>query len=146
MEKFTTEQRVKIIEFYFENERSIVATQRSYMRNFNVRHPPSRPAIMNLVARFQEYGSVSDKPRSGRGRSVRTRENTEAAKRSIEENPTTSTRRRSQELGISRSSLQRYSKRLAHVPLQNSISAIFTTTRLSETTKLCCQVSENCKK
>ena len=49
-----------------------------------------RPAIMNLVARFQEYGSVSDKPRSGRGRSVRTRENTEAAKRSIEENPTTS--------------------------------------------------------
>ena len=65
MEKFTTEQRVKIIEFYFENGRSIVATQRSYMRNFNVRHPPSRPAIMNLVARFQEYGSVSDKPRSG---------------------------------------------------------------------------------
>ena len=52
MEKFTTEQRVKIIEFYFENGRSIVATQRSYMRNFNVRHPPSRPAIMNLVARF----------------------------------------------------------------------------------------------
>ena len=83
MEKFTTEQRVKIIEFYFENGRSIVATQRSYMRNFNVRHPPSRPAIMNLVARFQEYGSVSDKPRSGRGRSVRTRENTEAAKRTV---------------------------------------------------------------
>ena len=112
MEKFTTEQRVKIIEFYFENGRSIVATQRSYMRNFNVRHPPSRPAIMNLVARFQEYGSVSDKPRSGRGRSVRTRENTEAAKRSIEENPTTSTRRRSQELGISRSSLQRIQRDL----------------------------------
>ena len=32
MEKFTTEQRVKIIEFYFENGLSIVATQRSYMR------------------------------------------------------------------------------------------------------------------
>ena len=105
MEKFTTEQRVKIIEFYFENGRSIVATQRSYMRNFNVRHPPSRPAIMNLVARFQEHGSVSDRSRSGRGRSVRTRENTEAARRSIEENPTTSTQRRSQELGISRSSV-----------------------------------------
>ena len=45
MIKFTTEQPVKIIEFYFENGRSIVATQRSYMRHFNVRHRPSRPAF-----------------------------------------------------------------------------------------------------
>ena len=116
MDKFTTEQRVKIIEFYFENGRSIVAKQRSYMRHFNVRHPPSRPAIMNLVTRFQEHGSVSDRSRSGRGRSVRTRENTEAASRSIEENPTTSTRRRSQELAISRSSLQRIQRDLHMYP------------------------------
>ena len=107
MVKFTTEQRVKIIEFYFENGRSIVATQGSYMRHFNVRHCPSRPAIMSLVMRFQEQGSVTDRSRRGRGQSVRTPENTKDVRRSIEENPTTFTRRRPQELAISRNSLQR---------------------------------------
>ena len=53
MVKFTTE-RVKIIEFYFENGWSIVATKRSYMCHFNVRHRPSRLAIMSLVMHFQE--------------------------------------------------------------------------------------------
>ena len=76
MVKFTTEQRMKINEFYFENGRSIVATQRFYTRHFNVRHRPSRPAIMSLVMRFQERGSVNDGSRRGRGRSVRTPENT----------------------------------------------------------------------
>ena len=62
---------------------------------------------MSLEIRFQEQGSVNDRSRRGRGPSVRTPENTEDVRRSIEENPTTSTRRRSQELAISRSSLQR---------------------------------------
>ena len=67
MVKFTTDQRVKIIEFCFENGRSIVATQRPYMRHFNVRHRPSRPALMSLVMRFQGQGSVNDRSRRGRG-------------------------------------------------------------------------------
>ena len=67
MVKFTTQQRVKIIEFYFENGLSIVATQRPYMLRFNVRHRPSRPAIMSLVMRFQEQSSVNDRSRRGRG-------------------------------------------------------------------------------
>nr|XP_012563354.1 unnamed protein product [Hydra vulgaris] len=62
------------------------------------------------------HGSVSDRTKSGRGRSVRTCENTEAVSRSIEENPTTSTQRRSQELGISRSSLQRIQRDLHMYP------------------------------
>lgn len=116
MDKFTTEERVKIIEFYFENGRSIIGTQRSYMRHFNVRHPPTKPTIINLVKRFREHGSVLDKSRPGRGRSVRTAENTENVRRSIEDDPTTSTRRRSQELAISRRSLQRIQKDLKMYP------------------------------
>ena len=77
------------------------------MRHLNVPHRSSRPAIMSLVMRFQEQGSVNDRSRRGRGRSVCTPENTEDVRRSIEENPTTSTRRRSQELAISQSFLQR---------------------------------------
>ena len=128
MVKFTTEQRVKIIEFYFENGRSIVAMQRSYMRHFNVRHRPSRPAIMSLVMRFQEQGSVNDTSRRGRGRSVRTPENTRDVWRSIEENPTTYTRWRSQEFAISRSSLQRIQRDLHMYPYSPYIKSeqIFT--------------------
>ena len=91
MVKFTTEQQEKIIEFYFENGGSIVAMQRSYICHFNVQHHPSRPAIMSLVMRFQEQGSVNDRSRRGRGRSVRTPENTEDVRRNIEENPITTT-------------------------------------------------------
>ena len=58
MDKFTNEERVKIVEFYFENRRSIIGTQRSYMHHFNVRHPPTKPTITNLVKRFQEHGYV----------------------------------------------------------------------------------------
>ena len=58
MDKFTNEERVKIIEFYFENRRSIIGTQKSFVRHFNVRHPPTKPTIINLVKRFQEHSSV----------------------------------------------------------------------------------------
>ena len=66
--------------------------------------------------RFQEQGSINDRSRRGRGRLVLTPENTEDVRRSIEENPTTSTRRRSQELAISRSSLQRIQRDLHMYP------------------------------
>ena len=69
---------MKIIEFYFENGGSIVATQRSYTPfQRSTSSYSSRPAIMNLVTSFQEQGSVNDRSRRGRGRSVRTPENTE---------------------------------------------------------------------
>ena len=72
--------------------------------------------IVLVGLRFQEQGSVNDRSRRRRGRSVRTPENTEDVRRSIEENPTTSTRRRSQELAISRTSLQRIKRNLHTYP------------------------------
>ena len=74
---------------------------------------------MSLVMRFQKQGSANDRSRRGRGRSVLTPENTEDVRRSIEENPTTSTRRRSQELAISRNSLQRIQRVLHMTSLQS---------------------------
>ena len=66
MEKFTTEQRTKIVEFYFEFKRSIFLTQRAYRRHFNVPKAPSDFTIRRLIQRFQQYNFVSDLPRSGR--------------------------------------------------------------------------------
>ena len=52
MNKFTSKERVKIIEFYFENKNSIILTQRSFVRYFNARHSPIKPTIINLVKLF----------------------------------------------------------------------------------------------
>ena len=76
------------------------------MRHFNFRHSPTEPTIINMVKRFREQDSVADRSRPGRGFSIGTPENTENALRSIEDNPTTLTRRSSQEFRISRRSLQ----------------------------------------
>ena len=50
MEEFTAE----IIEFYIENKRAIVLTQRAYTRYFEVRKPPYKRTILSL---FQPHSS-----------------------------------------------------------------------------------------
>lgn len=67
-----------------------------------VRH--SQPKI---IKRFESTGSVKVVKRTARSRPVRSHENIEAVRISIAANPSTSTRHRSQELHISRSSLNR---------------------------------------
>ena len=105
MKKFSTKQRTKIIELYFENHRSIILTQKAYRRHYNVRQAPNQSTINRLVKRFRQQGSVSDLPRTGRQRSVRTAENVALVEDSIAENPDTSTRRRATKIGMSRRSL-----------------------------------------
>lgn len=95
MEKPTTGQRAKIIEFYFRNECFIIRTQRAYTCYFNDKSPPAKLAIHHLVQRFQQQGSVGDSPRTGRPRSVRMEENIERSQGNVHEEPGTSIRRRS---------------------------------------------------
>ena len=107
MEKYTTEERTKIVEFYFKFHHSIILTQREYCRHFSARKPPSDFMIRRLIQRFQQYGSVSDLPRSGRPRSVRSQMNRERVRDSVQQEPGTSIRRRSHHFGMSRTSLHR---------------------------------------
>ena len=107
MEKYTTEERTKIVEFYFKFHHSIILTQREYCRHFSARKQPSDFMIRRLIQRFQQYGSVSDLPRSGRPRLVRSQMNLERVRDSVQQEPGTSIRRRSHQLGMSRTSLHR---------------------------------------
>ena len=79
----------------------------SYRRHFNTRDSPSANTIKGIINRLREQDTVCDLPRSGRPRTVRVEENRNELPRSVEEDPSTSTRRRSSRLGISRTSLQR---------------------------------------
>ena len=56
MEKFTTVERIKIVQFYFEKQHSTILTKRAYRRHFNVRNAPSE----SMIRRFGKvtYGTL----------------------------------------------------------------------------------------
>ena len=60
-----------------------------------------------MAAQFREQGSVCDLPKSGRPRTARSDENHQRVAESVAEDPSTSVRRRSSQIGVSQSSLQR---------------------------------------
>ena len=101
---------------FYQNQSSIIQTQRAYQRDFSVRDAPSKNAIKGMVKRFEDQGAVSDLPRSGRPKAVCTDESKERMRENVEQNPTTSTRKQSLELGISPPSLKRVMKSLNFYP------------------------------
>ncbi|KAJ8957021.1 hypothetical protein NQ318_012194 [Aromia moschata] len=130
MEKYTLEQRSRIVQFYYENQHSIILTQRAHRNLFNVQKRAKAPTMYRLVQRFQEQGAIHDLPLSGRPRSVRTEENIVRLQESIEETHETSTRRRYQQLRMSRRSLQNFFTAVTLVSLQDSVGI-----RLQSTSK-----------
>ena len=54
MESFTTEQRVKVIQTYYENGRSVKTTFRKIRDYFGQRNRPSESGIRGIVQRFEE--------------------------------------------------------------------------------------------
>lgn len=115
MSRYSTEERTLIVQWYFESHGSISETQLSYRRHFNTREAPSKNTIHGIVSRFQEQGAVCDLPKSGRAFTARTVENQRELQRSLEENSSVSTRRRSQQMGVSRSSLQSMLPKISEV-------------------------------
>ena len=93
--KYSTEERTLIVQWHFELHGSNSETQRCYRRHFNTRDAPSVNAIKGIISHFQRQGAVCDLPRSGRPHTARNDENREELERSLEENPSVSTRRRS---------------------------------------------------
>ena len=73
-------------------------------------------SILDIARKFDETGSVQDKPRSGRPRSVSTEKNKERVLAAFEKSPGTSAKRASLELNLSRTSLQRMMKELELKP------------------------------
>ncbi|XP_076175194.1 recombination repair protein 1 isoform X2 [Ptiloglossa arizonensis] len=107
MEKYTVQERVQIIQVYYETSRSLTLTIRELRNHFPRNHVPAKSTVQSLVARFVETGSVGDLEKSSRPRTARSSENVATVAKSVRETPGTSIRHRSQELNISRTSLQR---------------------------------------
>ena len=118
MRRYSTKERILVVRWYFECHKSISVTQLSYRRHFHTRNALSKNTIQGIVNRFQEQGAVCDLSRSGRPRTARTVENQRELEQSLEENRFVSTRRRSQQMGVSRSSLQRMLHKMDMLPNQ----------------------------
>jgi Helix-turn-helix domain (DUF4817) len=64
--KLPLEQRIMLVQLYYENAKSLVGTLRAFRRITGIQDICSVNAIRNLISRFERTGSVADLPRSGR--------------------------------------------------------------------------------
>ncbi|GFY52991.1 hypothetical protein TNIN_200381 [Trichonephila inaurata madagascariensis] len=74
---YSTKQCIKIIEFFYSCQRSIVMTKLKYRQYLNLRSAPTAFIIRSLVGRFKELGSVVDSPGRGAHQNIRTEDNVE---------------------------------------------------------------------
>ena len=88
MSRLTTDERTKLVGWYFENHKSVVNTQRAYKRNFKTRDAPTSRTIREVVKRFQEKGTVAYRERCGPPKSVRTPQNIEVEGKNTRFSPT----------------------------------------------------------
>ena len=85
MERLTIQQRVKVIEAYYENGRSNKKTFRALRSVFGHHKRPTESAIGKIVKKFEETGSVADVKTSSRARLRRSDENIDAVRQCFRE-------------------------------------------------------------
>ncbi|KAJ8941038.1 hypothetical protein NQ318_015514 [Aromia moschata] len=95
---------------YFENNRFVIAKQRSFRRRFDIPRNnavPNANTIRSWVQQLEETGTTLRRDKYGRRRSIRTQDNVHLVSAAIEQSPTRSVRRHAVALGISGRSLRR---------------------------------------
>ena len=113
MGQLSTEQRVFVVTKYYETRsphavqealmrykkpscgtRSPHAVQEAFMQQFPDRQPPSKTTIWRNVIKYERKGTClnCNKGNSGRRRSVRTGENIELVRNTLEQHPHVTTR------------------------------------------------------
>lgn len=107
---WTGEHRGFAVRAYFENNQSVIATQRAFRRRFNIPRNnavPQANTIRSWVRQLEATGSTLRRDTHGRRRSIRTPENVERVRAAIIQSPRRSARRHAVALGISSRSLRR---------------------------------------
>ncbi|XP_017778332.1 PREDICTED: uncharacterized protein LOC108563980 isoform X3 [Nicrophorus vespilloides] len=115
MERYTVEQREEIIKIHLKTGEHFAETVRKCRTLFGHSNAPTRNTVVNLIKKFKSTGSVENIKSIGRPRTARSNEIIANVCESLKKNPSTSIRRRSQQLGISRSSLQRILTKELHL-------------------------------
>lgn len=105
MNRLTKEQRLQIVQIYFENNGSVREVYRK-LRPFYGRHNrPSEQLIRLTMDRFRTTFTLCDNTHPQRRQTVRTEETIAAVEQSVEEDPNESIRHRAQQLELCPSTL-----------------------------------------
>lgn len=107
MERYTQEQRLQIIQFYYQKNRSPIATFRALLPFYRRNNRPSVLAIRRIVENFERTFSLHNVQVPIRRRTARSNENIAAVQASVAEDRNLSIPRRSQELGLSQTTTWR---------------------------------------
>lgn len=110
--EYSIPQRIRLVKLYYQNNCSVVQTQRSFAAMSNrIQRKPSNKMINRLINRFETTGSVLDVKQKTRQRSVRNTEIIDRVHQDVVQDPDTSTRKRASQLEISRTSLRNILKK-----------------------------------
>ncbi|XP_054745598.1 uncharacterized protein LOC129249937 [Anastrepha obliqua] len=105
MNRLTPEQRLQIVQIYYENKGSVRATHRALRPIFGRHNRPSESLIRLTMDRFRTTFALVDNTHPQRRRTVRTEDAIAAVEQSIEEDPNESIRHRAQQLQMCPSTL-----------------------------------------
>ena len=102
--RWAGEHRGFVVEAYYENNRSVIATQRAFRRHyaFGSKSVPDQKTILLWICNRRATRSTL---KNKRPRTFRTPENVEAVRASIQKSPKRSAHRHATALGISNGSL-----------------------------------------
>ena len=71
MERYTTKQRVFIIEQYLKNNKSLAAAVRKFRTKYGRNSVLTSSTVKRLIEKFRETGSVGDLKHTGRPKTSR---------------------------------------------------------------------------
>ena len=101
MERLTPQQRLQIVQLYYENQRSVKNVFRALRGDYGRHNRPTEPTIRNTITKIETQFTLLDDTRPNRPRPARSEENIAAVAQSVRDDSDESIRRRSQQLGLS---------------------------------------------
>lgn len=111
----STDQRIFVVKTYYKQNESPTVTVRVLRGILGRNAAPNESSVRRLISKFETTGSVINIKKTGRRRLVRTDENIAIVNDSVTVSPTRSIRRRSQQLNLSSTSLQRILSKDLHM-------------------------------
>lgn len=115
MEQYTPRERSQIVEIYIQQNKSIVKTQRAWRKINKVKTAPSATTLYRLYERFSTGEALTNPKRPNKKRPRRSDDNIALVQASVQRSPTTSQKRRSEQLGIKRTTLHRILRHDLHL-------------------------------
>ena len=101
MERVTPQQRLQIVQLYYENGRSVKSAYRALRPIYGVHNRPTERTIRHTIGKLENNLTLLDDTRPIIPRTSRTVDNIETVNESFAEDSEESIRRRSQQIGLS---------------------------------------------